>query len=281
MTRPFLHCILFCTVTLVAMSCKKNNISRNQFQARIDYNNFVETEPPVQTARNVVINALIAGYYEALPAHYQQSAKTYPLLISLPGGGQSGNGGIELPYVLNDGVAQLIAAKLFPANVQVNGSNFSFIVLSPQFSSYPSSNEIASFIDYARKNYRVDTSRMYMTGLSMGGIVTTEFAAAYPSLLAAIVPMSGVLEPQNAAPKCAAIASAKLPVWVFHNTNDPGINASLPRNFVAMINSNNPAVPARLTLFDASVHDSWTAAINPSFKEANKNIYEWMLQYTR
>src|SRR4051794_39332928 len=102
MTRPYLHCLIL-SVLCLAMSCKKKNMSRNDIQARIDYNALVETTPAIQTAVNVSVNPLIGGYYEALPAHYQQATKTYPLLISLPGGGQSGNGGIDLPYVLNDG----------------------------------------------------------------------------------------------------------------------------------------------------------------------------------
>ncbi len=278
MNRLLLRCLLFGFICLATLSCRKNNFTP---ASQIDYNALLETAPAILTAVNTPTSSLIPGYYSALPFYYQQSTKNYPLLIALPGGGQSGNGGIDLPYVLNDGVAQLLSKNTLPSYFTVNGKSFSFIILSPQFKSYPSNADVAAFLDYARKTYRVDSTRMYMTGLSMGGIVTSDFAAAYPTLLAAIAPMSGVFEPQDAVVKCAAIAKANLPVWVFHNTNDPGISADLPRNFVTMINSHNPAIPARLTLFNASVHDSWTEAIDPFYKEGNLNVYEWMLQYAR
>ena len=264
---------------LVFASCKKNNITLPP--GVIDYNLMIETEPPVQTGVTQEINALIGGYYSALPAYYTRSTKNYPLLIFLPGGGQLGNGSADLPFVLNDGAAQMIRDKKIPGNFNVNGKNFSFIILSPQFSRYPSNQEIASFIEFAKKAYRVDSTRIYLGGLSMGGIVTTDFAAAYPNLLAAIAPMSGVFAVEGSEDKCAAMAAANLPVWEFHNNDDPSINAELARNLVARINSHNPKVPARLTLFSAAIHDSWTAALNPLYKEASMNVYEWMLQYTR
>jgi hypothetical protein len=77
------------------------------------------------------------------------------------------------------------------------------------------------------------------------------------------------------------IAKGNLPVWVFHNTDDPSINSSVSKNFVEMINNDHPAIPAKITLFKAAVHDAWTKAIDPAFREDNMNIYEWMLQYSK
>lgn len=138
--------------------------------------------------------------------------------------------------------------------------------------------DVEGFIQYAKKVYRVDTTRIYLSGLSMGGFITTEMAARYPSQLAAIVPISGVLD--NTA-VCKQIAEGSVPVWAFHNKRDPSINISSVENFIAAINQFTPALPPKLTVFDAFGHDAWTEALNPKYKEQGMNVYEWMLQYSR
>ncbi len=244
-------------------------------------NDLVETQPAIQTPVTVKVNDAIGGFYSAVPAHYAETTKSYPLLVFIIGAGQIGNGELDLPYVLNDGVAQLLDEKKFPPNFKANGKNFSLIVLTPQFNKYPTNYDVASFIDYARKNYRIDSTRIYMSGLSMGGYVTSDFAAENTSLIAAAVPIAGVLNDRDVAERCLKIAQGNLPVWVFHNTDDPRIDAANPMNFVSMINSDHPAIPAKLTLFKSAVHDAWTKAIDPLYKENDMNMYKWMLQYSK
>jgi hypothetical protein len=58
-----------------------------------------------------------------------------------------------------------------------------------------------------------------------------------------------------------------------------------PRISLAAINSLDPVVVPRLTIFDQSTalmkHDAWTRATDPSYRENGMNIYEWMLQFKR
>ena len=51
-------------------------------------------------------------------------------------------------------------------------------------------------------------------------------------------------------------------------------------------NNASPAIPVRLTLFDVGQndlhHDCWTRTTDPAYRDTDgRNIYEWMLQYTR
>lgn len=262
--------VLLCTACFTG--CKKDVTSG------LSINNPVETEPPVQKAVNTQINGSINGFYEALPARYSATKIHYPLLVCFHGGGQIGKGGNDLPLVLNDGIAQLISLKKFPSNFSVQGNNFSFVVLSPQFNKYPSLEEVNEFIQYAKNTYRIDTKRIYVAGLSMGGFITSRMGAEYPSQFAAIVPVSGA---QNDTSVCRKISQGKLPVWAFHNKYDPAINVSGTEDFISMLHGFKPDVSPRLTVFNASKHDAWTAAFDPSYKEEGLNIYEWMLQYSR
>ena len=266
--------VVFLSMRLAA--CKKNAPLTTA-----DYNFIVETQPPVLKAVTLQINTVIGGYYAGLPYYYNQTSKRYPLLIFLPGGGQTGNGKIDLPLLLNDGVAQLISDKKFPANFSVDGKNYSFINLTPQFSRYPLDSEVEEFIQFAKKTYRVDTTRIYLSGLSMGGTLSANLGGEYTSELAAIVPMSGVSTGGDLKLKCGNIAAGKLAVWVFHNNSDPLISAEDPTRFVSTINTFHPAIVPKLTLFDNVTHDAWTKALDPKYKENGMNMYEWMLHFSR
>lgn len=255
------------------MSCRKTSLNREA-----SVNDIIETAPLVLTRDSSVINSAINGMYVTLPGHYPVTTKSYPLLIFIHGGGQIGSTPGDLTLLLNDGIAQLIYISKFPPNFSVSGKNYSFIILNPQFNKYPNSSEIEDIILFAKRTYRVDTSRIYLSGLSMGGFVTTQMGGDYTSQLAAIVAVSGVT---NDTTVCRNIAAGKLPVWAFHNDEDPTINISTAQNFISMTNSFEPLMPAKLTVFKAAVHDAWTEALNPRYKEGNLNVYEWMLQYSR
>ncbi len=266
--------VVFLGVQLTA--CKKD-----AKPSQSDYNAIVETQPPVLKAVTQQISDVIGGYYVGLPYYYNQTTKRYPMLVFLHGGGQVGNGKIDLPLLLNDGVAQLISDKKFPANFSVDGKNYSFISVTPQFNRYPLDSEVEDFIKFAKKAYRVDTSRIYVSGLSMGGTLTANVGGEYTTELAAIVPMSGVSTGTGTDTKCSNIAAGRLPVWVFHNTGDPLTSDLDPINFVSTINTYHPSVAPKLTLFENNTHDSWTMALDPKYKENGMNIYEWMLHFSR
>jgi predicted peptidase len=264
-------------LSIVFFSCKKNE----SLPVAPPNNDIVETIPPYQKAISININQYVGGYYESLPNHYAVTTKKYPLLIFLHGGGQVGNGNTDLPLVLNDGVAKEINELKFPANFVVNGNNFSFIVLSPQFRATPPDLMVLNFINYALKNYRVDSSRIYLTGLSMGGVLTTEMSGLYTSMFAAAAPVAGESFGADKELNAINIAHGGLALWVFHNSDDPTIGSYVATDFVNLVNSDNPVIPAKVTIFQATGHDAWTQALDPTYKENNMSVYEWMLQYKR
>jgi len=258
----------------MAASCKKSH--DDPIPADVD--NAIETKPPVQTANTVNVAANLQGYYSSIPYYYAYTTKKYPLLIFIPGGGQYGNGASDLPLLLNDGVAKLINNKTFPAAFTVGGQTYSFIVLTPQLKALPVVEDIETFIQYAKSNFRVDITHVYLGGLSVGGQLSTDVAAAHPDQVAAILPISGESQIQASA---IAIANNKIPVWDFHNSGDPTINITVSDNFIDWINTCNPAIPAKRTVFQSNLHDAWTKALDPSYKENGMNVYEWMLQYSK
>jgi len=123
----------------------------------------------VQTPRNISTSANSQGFYEYLPAGYNPGGtQTYPLLIFISG---TGGLGTNLSLLLANGPPMLINTNDWPGSFTVNGSTFSFVVISPQFIEWPTAADLDAVVNYAVSNYRVDVHRIYLTGLSMGGAV--------------------------------------------------------------------------------------------------------------
>ena len=244
-----------------------------------------EVLPPILTPVTAYVNSTINGYYVGLPAKYNLSSKRYPLLIFIHGGGQFGNGNLDLPILLNEGIPQLYDEKIFPPDFDIGGEHFSFIMLAPQLRKNPENEEVISFINYAFENYRIDSSRIYLAGMSNGGRITCNVAAAHPELFAAIVPMAGVPDSSGLDEKTSKLAESKLPIWIFHNDSDEVIDIKVPIRFIESMDNFSPEIPPRFTDFEEPMgllgHDAWTRATNPQFKENNLNIYQWMLSYHR
>jgi dienelactone hydrolase len=234
----------------------------------------------VQTPRQISVSGSCGGFYEYLPQGYNSNTtKTYPLIVAVHGIGELGNGTTDLPNILNCWTAlpRLIENGGFPSSFSVAGQSFSFIVISPQFKWWPYASDVNDVVDYAIKNYRVDQSRIYVTGLSMGGGSVWDFAGNFPTKAAAIVPICGAAS--SDVTRAQAIANAKLPVWATHNQDDPTVSSSNTAGWVNLINQYGGNIQS--TIFPVSGHDAWTKTYDPGFTQNGVNIYQWMLMHQK
>jgi pimeloyl-ACP methyl ester carboxylesterase len=239
----------------------------------------------VQTARYITTNPRSNAFYEYLPQGYNSGNETYPLIVFIHGLGELGAGNAStLPLVLRNGTPKQISQGIFPASFTVNGVTSKFIVISPQFTEWPGPSDINTLLNYLIQNYRVDQSRIYLTGLSMGGGVVWEYAGSspvYANRLAGIVPICGASWPDQG--RSETIAAANLPVWATHNDGDPTAPLFYTVDYVNYIN-NAPAPPtplAKKTIFVSNSHDAWTKTYDLNFRENGLNVYEWFLTQKR
>lgn len=241
----------------------------------------------VQTARSFSDPTMsnIKGFYEYLPEGYSQgSGKKYPLIIFFHGNGELASNGSPLSAVLRNGLPRVIADGRFPNTFTVNNQTYSFIVISPQFNTWPGSGDVTLFKNYLLTKYDIDPDRIYITGLSMGGGLTwgalcEDKTKAKAFAGAAVV--CGMYPPTTA--YAAVVASNNTPVWAFHNDGDGTVPSDYSKNWVKYINATIPAPNplAKLTIYNSTSHDAWTKAYDPNTREDGRNMYEWMLQYTK
>ncbi|MBA4168397.1 MAG: dienelactone hydrolase family protein [Chitinophagaceae bacterium] len=180
----------------------------------------------------------------------------------------------------------MLKNKVFSPSFTVSAGTFSFIVIIPQLAKMVEPYEIDSLINYTKRKYRIDSSRIYLSGFSLGGRQVCDYAAYNPFPVAAITSMAGMPGlTSTLAGKCEAMANARLPIWQFHAKNDSAWKYTESQSFVEKVNSFNPVIPAKFTLFEKGIerlnHNCWTQASDTAYKEDGKNIYEWMLGYTR
>ena len=81
-------------------------------------------------------------------------------------------------------------------------------------------------LDQVLANAPADSSRIYITGLSMGGFGTWDAIARWPDRFAAAVPVCGGGDPTTAG------RIADIPIWAVHGADDPTVPPELSRRMV-------------------------------------------------
>lgn len=236
----------------------------------------------------------VNGFYLYLPDGWKTSKAKYPFITFYHGSGEIGDSRQDpetLRKVLKAGLPQFINEGKFHTAIP-------FIILIPQ-ARYDSGNIIYSdmskkFWKRLLKEYPIDSNRMYLTGLSMGGGTVWRFAGTYgdKSMFAAAVPICGI------APDWTGLTSqlslikgiSTIPVWAFHGEQDGTVPVGTSKKMISEIcSAGGGQHEARLTLFPTLGHPCWDAVygfdtsvnVNPDYSPFDQTIFDWFLQYKR
>lgn len=227
----------------------------------------LKPRPPVQAGPQRPAPAIIRPaairleYILYLPRDYSDLEKQWPLLLFLHGAGERGH---DLTRLERHGPPMLIATE---------AREFPFVILAPQcpprrrWTERPVLEALDALLDDIVSRQRIDESRIYVTGLSMGGTGTWHLACRYPDRFAAIAPICGTGNTRQAA------TIAQVPAWVFYGGRD---NRLLIARIRAMGNALKRAGGnVRFTVYPDSRHDAWTETYN------HPGLYEWFLEHRR
>jgi predicted peptidase len=199
-------------------------------------------------------------YVVFVPPNYD-GTKEFPVILFLHGAGEtkSDKKGSKMPVEVGIGPAIKKREKDFP-----------FIVVIPQAETRgwqaegPNAKRALSMLDEVMKEYKTDTKRQYLTGLSMGGMGTWSVAVAHPDRFAAIVPICGRGDPTKAE------KIKDLPCWAFHGDADASVNVSGSRDMIDAIKKAG-GMP-KYTEYPGVGHNSWDKAYGTD------ELYKWLLE---
>ncbi len=194
------------------------------------------------------------GYVKYLPKDYDESKK-YPLVIFLHGAGERGD---DLDHAMRHGYMKYVREE---------GKEYPFLFVAPQcpngkyWGCYTES--LLAFIDYVTETLPVDTDRVYLTGLSMGGTGTWMTAMAAPEKFAAIAPICGSGIVWNGG------CLAKLPIFIYHGDCDDIVPITESIGMLRAVNKNGGK--AQMKICYGVGHNAWDYAYT------DDALIEWLL----
>lgn len=197
-------------------------------------------------------------YLLYLPKAYSLDHQKYPLVIYLGGGAQNGN---DLTKLKTHG----------PPFYIEKGHEYNFILVSPQcpeHTYWTTENWFDALYADLLSHYRIDTTRIYVTGISNGGFGTWQVAMDYPYRFAAIAPLCGGVNDKDT----LHIDTLKnLPVWTFHGTADTMIPIAETERVVKKL---APYGHIQFTRLPGEGHGI-------QYLYEDNRIFDWLLQHRK
>ncbi len=216
------------------------------------------------------------GYLVALPVGYHADvARQWPLVLFLHGRGEWGE---DLALVRSQGIGALVDAARMPEAIVVAPQTPEGQYWHPLF--------VDAVLRKVEDAFRIDPTRRYLTGLSMGGFGTLATALAFPNRFAAIAPICGGM-PNDfvAAERGVAFCDEDilqpvvsrirhLPVFIAHGEDDPLVPVEMSRRVVRLLEASGNTPEQRW--LDGVGHDAWTPIYfdEPAF-------FPWLMRHQR
>ncbi len=233
-----------------------------------DLSLFLKKEFKSPTGKNLPYRILF-------PKHYDKTKK-YPLVLVLHGAGERGNDNEKQlthgsKLFLDSAVREKYPAiVVFPqcplegywSSVQIDRTktpmvlnfNYTSRITEPLYFSM-------MLMQLILQEESVDKSRVYITGLSMGGMGTFEAVHRFPHTFASALPICGGGDTVN-------YKKVNTPFWVFHGAEDAVVNVSYSRAMVAKLKEEKAKV--KYSEYPGVNHNSWDNAF------ADPGFLDWM-----
>jgi len=229
--------------------------------------------------RSITVAGRSYRYQVYVPANYQTKS-SWPAILFLHGAGERGDDGL-LPTNVGLGPA-----------IRENPSRYPAIAVFPQvprdsqWVGAPGDMAVAA-LQQTMREFKVDPSRVYLTGLSMGGHGTWYVAYRHPQLFAAVVPICGWVRefarfrgsvpvvPGDSAAVMPNLVQrlARVPIWIFHGEVDQVVDVNGSREPFNALKAASADV--RYTELLGTDHNSWDAAF------ASEEFVRWLFAQQR
>lgn len=217
--------------------------------------------------------------YRKLSPRTSGQSRPLPLIVFLHGSGERGDDNVtQLKHGL-DFLASREGMKKFPATIIVpqcpKDSRWSTTLAKKpgegKFDPKPTEpmRLALELIDSIEITDNVDTDRVYVTGLSMGGYGTFDMIARRPSTFAAAVPLCGGGDTNLA----VVNRFKRTPLWIIHGDSDKVVKVNQSRSMVDALKKVGGS--PRYSELAGFGHNIWDAAY------ADQELYKWMFSQSR
>lgn len=215
--------IMIFLTSLMIFSCSKSNYT-------------IESEIFNKSDRPYFEYNSESDYYSCKPWNYEKNEnlnRKYPLVVYLHGAGSAG----KINYLKYLGYQ----SKNFFDNAQARNFqlNHPCFVLVPQTSGSWDNNKLIQLIEKFKKEYRIDVTRIYLIGYSMGGYGSYALANAYYKynnhLFAGIIRLAGQSETKLESPIVQNTS-----VWLHIGLTDRDIRIQVTREAYNFLKENHP-----------------------------------------
>jgi predicted peptidase len=209
------------------------------------------------------------------PADYD-STKSYPLVLFLHGAGERGDDNYSqlkwgAPHFADPTFREKYPAFVVAPQVPkesswapLSGIRDTTTFTAPMRGAPNEPTQLTiKLLDKLQEKYMINTNRLYVTGLSMGGFGTFDLIERFPEKFAAAVPICG------AGDVTRAFLLKDMPIWVFHGAQDQVVDVRYSRSMVDAIQLAGGS-PGFTEYPDAGHVKAWVYAYS------NPRLYEWM-----
>ncbi len=217
--------------------------------------------------KKLFINGKDTLRYRILYPEKYKKRKSYPLIVFLHGSGERGN----------DNEAQLMHGGDLFVKEQIR-KHFQVIVIFPQcpkdsawsrFKRIPNSTEwqfitqadaplpqqlVKQLLDSLSDNKIANSKKIYLGGLSLGGMGTYDLLIRYPGYFAAAFPICGATNIPVFLEK-----AHPLPLWIFHGALDTSVPPGFDRDLYTALMTRG-AKNISYTEYPKAGHNSWDSA---------------------
>lgn len=145
------------------------------------------------------------NFWVYTPPDYYYSLENTPVIIFLHGQSLCGN---NLERVRRYG----------PLHAIIMGREIEALVIVPQNPGGAwNPKKINDVLEWTKRNYAMDSTRVYVMGMSLGGYGTLDFAGTYPDKVAAAMALCGGCSLSDES------GLGRLPLWILHGTADRAV----------------------------------------------------------
>ena len=198
------HIFILITITFLLISCKKDNNP-----------NTSADKPSEQKTVNLTVDGNARSFIVYLPIGYNNAGEM-PLIFAIHGGSGTPEGMINIANFKTIADRDKVVL-VYPAGIQNNWNDG-----RPTTPNQLGINDVSFFnqmCDYMINNYSVDGTKIYATGISNGGFMSSRLGCELSNRIAAIAVDAATIEATTIAPNCNP--GRPVPAIYIHGTTDP------------------------------------------------------------